>query len=70
MTMKLFDVPINFKVYSNTEDNAIASLFHLLKLTIDAEDPEVQDYELFEFIPTDDEDARKYCCFGRGVFHT
>jgi len=63
--MKLYDIPVNFQVYGRSEDDAISSLFHTLRLTVDEEDPEVKDYELFEFIPTDCKQTDGQSCCGR-----
>ena len=58
--MEIYDLPINFKVYGISEKEAVRTLLKQLAYHFVYE-PEIVSYELFEFIPTDEEDA-KYCC--------
>lgn len=49
---KLYDVPINFKVWDKTEDDALWKIQHFLKAAIIHFDMqnEVVEHELFEFV--------------------
>ena len=59
MTCK-FDIPVNVVVYAKDVAEAEQKVLHYLRnaeLTIS--DPDIGDYELFEFIPKDLKDS---CC--------
>lgn len=67
-----FDIPINFEVISDTEDDAIFNLQKFLQRAIIefGLDKEILEHDLIEFIANSTETTEKSCSSGCGNNHT
>ena len=59
--IQTFDIPVNIRVVAKDEATAEQLVLQYLRLAEDTiSDPDIGDYELFEFVPS--ELAKSCCC--------